>query len=57
MKCPKCGKWELSDDGVCDLCSLVGEIFTVCGPEAVKQTRAFCDKLEPETVENPDEGP
>ena len=52
--CPKCKKWELSEDGICNLCSLVDEIFTVCGPEAVKQTREFCENPE---FENPDEGP
>lgn len=44
--CSKCKKNELSPDGVCDLCYLVDEIFRVCGPEAVADTKKACEMMK-----------
>jgi hypothetical protein len=41
--------WTEKDEE--DLTSLVDEIFKVCGPQAVVDTRSFCEKTEKATKE------
>jgi len=53
--CPKCKKYELSEDGICDLCSLVGEIFEHCGPVAVRDVRTQLERVKEDRKKEADE--